>query len=134
MNEVHMSEELFFAVSAKSASLLTRRGRPLYATRTQWEEWSDALPVSAYVSAMVRPATGDDRLIFGALPLDEGRGGTDLIDAVITAVSNLTVDDLNRLIDPNARKGIDWVGGAVPPVCPTCGVQHVDTCSTEVAE
>lgn len=130
-----MPDELFFAVSTTSASLYTRRGRPLYATRAQWEKWSDGLPAAAYVSAMARSATGTERLIFGALPLDETGNGTDLIDTVLKAISNLTAEDLFRLTGySEPMKASDWVGGVIPPVCQTCGSQHVGTCPNETGQ
>jgi hypothetical protein len=96
MNEVHMSEELFFGVSPKTGSLYTRNGRPLYATTAEWVTLSEAMQPTSLVSAMAVNQRGQQRLIFGALPMFN-QGAPDIIDAVITAISNLTVADLARL-------------------------------------
>lgn len=72
---------LYFAVLEKTGSLCTRGGRPIVATRAQWQELERALKAVAFLP--VPPG------YFGAVRMLDPNPEPDLIDRLISALSAL---------------------------------------------
>lgn len=79
-----MSEDngLYLAISEKSGELVTRENRPIYATRDQWAEISEAIPATLIPTVV-------NGLPFAALPLLSG-GGPDVVGKLFAMLSMLT--------------------------------------------
>lgn len=90
VNEVQLCDEISALMLAYTETgLVTRNGRPCYATLEVWKPLERTLGTTGYISAMVgRQRT---ELLFGAVPFVNTSGQPDMIQAFLDLMKRSTV-------------------------------------------
>jgi hypothetical protein len=76
----------YYAVSAKYGTLVSRAGRPVYATLAQWAQLDGSMPAAAYIPTTVTTTAKTFGPLFGSLPLLDTDSTPDIVGRLINLV------------------------------------------------
>lgn len=76
----------YYAVSAKYGTLVSREGRPVYATLAQWAQLDGSIPTQAYIPTTVTTTAKTFGPLFGSLPLLDTDGTPDIVGRLVKMV------------------------------------------------